>query len=121
MAQALNEKPATPKKPLGIAGATSLANDSVALVRSWLDRAAVLHRRPDASSERLAGVLKDAQGPAFALGFVDRVARPEDLAVAGRNFRELSRDIPAFLPGILRMLIQVGGFFAPIFPSIVAC
>ena len=119
MAPALNEKPATPKKPLGIAGATSLANDSVALVRSWLDRAAILHRRPDASSERLAGVLKDAQGPAFALGFVDRVARPEDLAVAGRNFRELSRDIPAFLPGILRMLIQVGGFFAPIFPSLV--
>jgi len=119
MALALNETPATGKKPLGVAGAQSLADDSVAMVRSWLDRAAILHRRPDASSERLAGVLKDPQGPAFALGFVDGVARPEDLSVAGRNFRELSRDVPAFLPGILSSLIKVGGFFAPIFPTLV--
>jgi RHH-type proline utilization regulon transcriptional repressor/proline dehydrogenase/delta 1-pyrroline-5-carboxylate dehydrogenase len=63
--------------------------------------------------------LKDPKGPAFALGFVDRVARPEDLSVAARNFRELSRDIPGFLPPVLRLLIQVGGFFAPIFPGIV--
>ena len=103
----------------GISFAQSLADDSVALVRSWLDRAAQLHRKPDASSERLAGVLKDPKGPAFALGFVDRVARPEDLSVAARNFRELSRDIPGFLPPVLRLLIQVGGFFAPIFPGIV--
>jgi len=116
MALALNETPATGKKPLGVAGAQSLADDSVAMVRSWLDRAAILHRRPDASSERLAGVLKDPQGPAFALGFVDGVARPEDLSVAGRNFRELSRDIPAFLPGILSSLIKVGGFLPPYFP-----
>ncbi|MFT6973041.1 MAG: RHH-type proline utilization regulon transcriptional repressor/proline dehydrogenase [Pontimonas sp.] len=105
--------------PIGVVGAQSLADESVVLVRSWLDRAAGLHRKPDASSERLAGVLKDPQGPAFALGFVDGVARPEELLVAGRNFRALSRDIPAFLPGILRILIQVGGFFAPIFPALV--
>ena len=103
----------------GISFAHSLADESVALVRSWLDRAAQLHRKPDASSERLAGVLKDPKGPAFALGFVDRVARPEDFTVAARNFRELSKDIPAFLPPILRLLIQLGGFFAPIFPGIV--
>jgi len=86
----------TAKKPLsGVAFAQSLGDEAVVLVRSWLDRAAVLHRRPDASSERLAGVLKDAQGPAFALGFVDRVARPEDLSVAARNFRRRSGDVPA--------------------------
>ena len=110
----------TAKKPLsGVAFAQSLGDEAVVLVRSWLDRAAVLHRRPDASSERLAGVLKDPQGPAFALGFVDRVARPEDLSVAARNFRQLSGDVPAFLPGILRLLIKLGGFFAPLFPTIV--
>lgn len=103
----------------GISFAQSLADESVELVRSWLERAATLHRKPDASSERLAGVLKDPKGPAFALGFVDRVARPEDYSVAARNFRELSRDIPDFLPPVLRLLIQLGGFFAPIFPSIV--
>ncbi|MFM1953032.1 MAG: hypothetical protein RL187_241, partial [Actinomycetota bacterium] len=103
----------------GIALAKSLADESVELVRHWLTRAATLNRRPDASSERLAGVLGDPKGPAFALGFVDRVARPEDLTVAARNFRALSADIPDFLPAILRGLISVGGFFAPLFPQIV--
>ncbi len=119
MPSATAQKTSKDKGLSGIALAQSLADDSVALVRSWLDRAAKLHRRPDASSERLAGVLKDPKGPAFALGFVDRVARPEDLSVAARNFRQLSRDIPGFLPPVLRLLIQLGGFFAPIFPTIV--
>ena len=113
--KALSEK----VKPTGVSGAQKLADESVALVRAWLDRAEALHRKPDASSERLAGVLKDPKGPAFALGFVDRVARPEDLRVAGRNFRELSRDVPGFLPAFLTLLIKLGGFFAPIFPTIV--
>lgn len=103
----------------GSAFAQSLADESVALVRTWLDRALALHPRPHPSSQRLAGVLKDPKGPAFALGFVDRVARPEDLSVAAQNFRELSKDIPAFLSPTLSSLIRVGGFFAPLFPSIV--
>lgn len=103
----------------GVAFAQSLGDDAVILVRSWLDRAAQRHRRPHASSERLAGVLKDPKGPGFALGFVDRVARPEDMAVAARNFRELSHDIPDFVAPTLRALIQLGGFFAPAFPGIV--
>jgi RHH-type proline utilization regulon transcriptional repressor/proline dehydrogenase/delta 1-pyrroline-5-carboxylate dehydrogenase len=103
----------------GSAFAQSLADESVELVRGWLVRAAKLHRRPTASSQRLAGVLKDPQGPAFALGFVDRVARPEDLAVAAKNFRELSRDVPRFLSPSLTLLIKTGGFFAPVFPGIV--
>jgi len=110
-------RPARPTAGVGLAH--SLADETVALVRAWLDRAAVLHRKPDASSQRLAGVLKDPQGPQFALGFVDRVARPEDLSVAARNFRELSREIPAFLPPVLRALIALGGFFAPLFPRLV--
>lgn len=103
----------------GTAFAQTLADESVALVRTWLSRAAALHRKPHPSSQRLAGVLKDPKGPAFALGFVDRVARPEDLSVAARNFRELSQDIPGFLSPVLTLLIRVGGFFAPIFPGIV--
>lgn len=103
----------------GVGFAQSLADESVELVRSWLARAAALHRRPDASSERLAGVLKDPKGPAFALGFVDRVARPEDLSIAAKNFRELSSDVPGFLPPVLTFLIKVGGFWAPILPGVV--
>lgn len=111
--------PRTMQGVSGIVFAQSLADDAVAVVRSWLDRAAQLHRKPDASSKRLAGVLKDPSGPTFALGFVDRVARPEDLSVAARNFRELSRDVPDFLPAVLRGLIRLGGLCAPIFPQIV--
>jgi len=119
MASASKTSSRLPKPSASIAVAHSLEDESVQMVRTWLDRAAALHRKPDGSSERLAGVLKDPQGPAFALGFVDRVARPEDLAVAARNFRELSRDIPGFLPPVLRFLIKVGGFFAPLLPGIV--
>jgi RHH-type transcriptional regulator, proline utilization regulon repressor / proline dehydrogenase / delta 1-pyrroline-5-carboxylate dehydrogenase len=119
MSGMLTSSPRTMQGVSGIVFAQSLADDAVAVVRSWLDRAAQLHRKPDASSKRLAGVLKDPSGPTFALGFVDRVARPEDLSVAARNFRELSRDIPDFLPAVLRALIQLGGLCAPIFPQIV--
>lgn len=103
----------------GSAFAQSLADESVVLVRAWLARAAKLHRRPTANSQRLAGVLKDPRGPAFALGFVDGVARPEDLSVAAKNFRDLSRDVPASLPPTLAGLIRVGGVFAPVFPGVV--
>lgn len=103
----------------GVSFAQSLGDEAVEQVRAWLTRAAALHRRPDASTKRLAGLLKDPHGPAFALGFVDRVARPEDLRVAARNFRELSVAPPAFLPAPFRTLIRVGGFFAPIFPALV--
>ena len=103
----------------GVAFAQSLGDEAVELVRAWLTRAAALHRRPDASTKRLAGLLKDPHGPAFALGFVDRVARPEDLRVAARNFRELSLTPPAFLPGPFRALISLGGLCAPLFPAIV--
>jgi len=106
-------------QPKGLALAHALGDDAVELVRAWLDRAEALHRKPDARSRRLAGVLKDPHGPAFALGFVDRVARPEDLAVAARNFRQLSRDIPAFLSPVLRLLITLGGVCAPLAPALV--
>jgi len=112
---------AAPKFPsvAGVKGAKSLADDSVALVQKWLTRAAELHRRPDASSQRLAELLKDPDGPAFALGFVDRVMRPEDLRVAAANLRELGSNPPAFLSGVLRSLVQLGAVFAPILPTIV--
>lgn len=103
----------------GVRGAKALADESVELVRAWLDRAATLHRRPDQASQRLADLLKDPDGPAFALGFVDRVLRPEDLRVAAANLRELGLNPPAFLSGILRGLVWLGAVFAPIFPYIV--
>ena len=93
---------------------TELAEESVATVKRWLAESAQV--KADPSAERLAGVLKDPRGLEFTLGFVDRVVRPEDLRVAGRNLERLSHIIPAFLPWYLRAAIAVGGGFATLFP-----
>ncbi|WP_341769730.1 bifunctional proline dehydrogenase/L-glutamate gamma-semialdehyde dehydrogenase [Agromyces protaetiae] len=87
------------------------------LVRRWLAESA---RFPvDPAAERLAGVLKDPNGLAFTVGFVDGVMRPEDLGVAGRNLAEVAKLAPAFLPWHLRAAIRLGGVVAPVFPWIV--
>ena len=99
--------------------ALELADESVAQVRQWLNRAAELHRRSDPSSKRLADLLKDPDGPGFAQGFVDRVLRPEDLGVAARNLRAIGMKPPAFLSWPLASLVKLGAFFAPLFPWIV--
>jgi RHH-type proline utilization regulon transcriptional repressor/proline dehydrogenase/delta 1-pyrroline-5-carboxylate dehydrogenase len=99
----------------GIEGApTELADEAVATVRRWLTESASIPA--DTSAQRLAGVLRDPLGLDFTLGFVDRVVRPEDLRVAGRNLETLSRSIPKFLPWYLRVAILVGGGFAPLIP-----
>ncbi|MFP7834361.1 bifunctional proline dehydrogenase/L-glutamate gamma-semialdehyde dehydrogenase [Marisediminicola sp. LYQ134] len=104
--------------PNELAGATvrppDISSQTIATVRRWLDESADV--ATDASAERLAGVLKDPRGLDFTLGFVDRVVRPEDLRVAGKNLEELSRAIPRFLPWYMRFAIQLGGGFAPLIP-----
>ena len=94
-----------------------LADETVTVVRRWLKESS--SAAPDKSAERLAGVLKDPTGLDFTLGFVDRVVRPEDLKVAGRNLERLSRSIPSFLPWYLRGAIAFGGGFAPQFPWLI--
>lgn len=84
------------------------------LVRSWLDQSATV--KPDASAERLAGVLKDPRGLEFTLGFVDGVMRPEDLRVAAKNLERVARKVPRFLPWYLRTAIALGGGFATLLP-----
>ncbi|MGV8880870.1 MAG: proline dehydrogenase family protein [Rhodoglobus sp.] len=90
------------------------ADEATATVRRWLTESK--SAKPDASAERLAGVLKDPRGLEFTLGFVDGVVRPEDLRVAGRNLERISHIIPSFLPWYLRFVIMVGGAFAPVIP-----
>ena len=91
-----------------------IADRSVDTVRRWLAESADVP--PDAAAQRLAGVLKDPVGLEFTIGFVDKVVRPEDLRVAGRNLERLSRRIPRFLPWYMRAAIQLGGGFAPVLP-----
>ncbi|MCU1580235.1 MAG: 1-pyrroline-5-carboxylate dehydrogenase, partial [Rhodoglobus sp.] len=105
------DRPARGGDPTSTADLTIQA---IATVRRWLAESA--DARPDPSAERLAGVLKDPRGLDFTIGFVDKVVRPEDLRVAGRNLEHLSHSIPAFLPWYLRAAILVGGGFAPLVP-----
>ncbi|MEX1078257.1 MAG: bifunctional proline dehydrogenase/L-glutamate gamma-semialdehyde dehydrogenase [Homoserinimonas sp.] len=96
-----------------------LADETVATVRRWLAETAdpaISAGKRDVSAERLAGVLKDPDGLAFTIGFVDRVVRPTDLRVAGRNLEKVSRRVPRFLPWYLRVVIQIAGGFAPLLP-----
>jgi len=94
-----------------------LANESIALVRKWLTEAQGFP--VDSSAVMLAGVLKDPNGLAFTVGFVDGVVRPEDLRVAARNLKELAPKVPAFLPWYMRAAVRVGGIVAPILPGVV--
>ncbi|WP_232499161.1 proline dehydrogenase family protein [Agromyces humatus] len=89
----------------------------VALVRRWLAESAEHPVEP--AAERLAGVLKDPNGLAFTVGFVDGVMRPEDLGVAGRNLEQVAKLTPKFLPWYLKAAIRVGGVMAPGFPWLV--
>ena len=91
-----------------------LADEAIATVRRWLKESENV--APDKGGERLAGLLQDPRGLDFTLGFVDRVVRPEDLRVAGRNLERLSRHVPSFLPWYLRFAIVLGGGFAPLLP-----
>ncbi len=95
----------------------AITDQVTALVRRWLAESAEFPAEP--AAERLAGVLKDPNGLAFTVGFVDGVMRPEDLGVAGRNLAEVARLTPAFLPWHLRAAVRVGGAIAPVLPWVV--
>ncbi|MBT0994943.1 proline dehydrogenase family protein [Cellulomonas sp. DKR-3] len=97
--------------------APSLAEEAVALVERWLAESAELP--VDASAAQLAAALQDPAGLPFVVGFVDGVVRPQDVHVAARTLRTLSRRPPRFLPAGLRVLLRVGGALAPVLPHVV--
>ena len=95
----------------------TLPEESVALVRRWLTEASKVP--VDASAQQLAGVLKDPDGLAFTVGFVDGVIRPEDLSVAARNLGAIAPMVPGFLPWYMRAAVKVGAGVAPVLPRVV--
>ncbi|MFP3467373.1 proline dehydrogenase family protein [Leifsonia sp. SIMBA_070] len=101
----------------------AIAHEAVQLAQRWLaesaERADGSPERRDPAAERLAGVLTDADGLEFAVGFVDGVARPQDLFVAGYNLQRVAKRIPGFLPWYQRLAIRLGGVFGPVLPWVV--
>ncbi len=100
-----------------IPASQELADAAIELVRQWVSEAEKLKVSP--AAKRLAGLLQDPNGLEFAVGFVDGVIRPEDIKVAAKNFAQLRKIVPGFLPLGLRLLIALGAAFAQLFPFIV--
>nr|WP_314844432.1 bifunctional proline dehydrogenase/L-glutamate gamma-semialdehyde dehydrogenase [uncultured Microbacterium sp.] len=96
---------------------TPRTHEVAALVQRWLAESETHPVEP--AAQRLSEVLKDPNGLAFTVGFVDGVMRPEDLRVAGRKLAEISDITPSLLPGYLRAAIRTGGFWAPKLPGVV--
>jgi RHH-type proline utilization regulon transcriptional repressor/proline dehydrogenase/delta 1-pyrroline-5-carboxylate dehydrogenase len=107
----------TMTNPISPSRQQDLSAQVVALVQKWLAESATIPA--DLSAERLAGVLKDANGLDFTVGFVDGVMRPEDLMVAGYNLQKVAKKSPAFLPWYMRGAIGLGGVLGPVLPWVV--
>ena len=104
-----------------------LTERSIELVAQWLTRAAESETAAERKvTDQLAGVVTDADGVAFAMGFVDRVLRPEENRNAAEQLVDLvtgtgksDRDLPNFLSRLDKILLQAGAKLAPIIPGIV--
>jgi RHH-type transcriptional regulator, proline utilization regulon repressor / proline dehydrogenase / delta 1-pyrroline-5-carboxylate dehydrogenase len=94
----------------------ALAPAAVEQVRTWLHEAR--NHPTNFSARQLAGVLKDPDGLDFTVGFVDRVVRPEDPAIAAEALRDLAPRTPGFLPWPMRAAMGAGGRLAPAVPQL---
>ena len=89
---------------------TPLVEDAVALAGRWAEAT----ERGQTKDERqttgqLAALLRDEAGLDLAVRFVDRVARPEDSAVAAKELgRITAKDASSFLKGVDLSLLTVG-------------
>ncbi|MBN9173243.1 MAG: bifunctional proline dehydrogenase/L-glutamate gamma-semialdehyde dehydrogenase, partial [Microbacterium sp.] len=92
-----------------------LASGAIALAGRWVAEAAEITADP--AARRLAGVLHDAQGLPFTIGFVDGVMRPESLSAAASRLHRVAPLVPGFLPWYLRGAVRAGGVLAPVLPS----
>ncbi|WP_309103917.1 bifunctional proline dehydrogenase/L-glutamate gamma-semialdehyde dehydrogenase [Microbacterium sp.] len=103
--------------PSDAVASAPLEDQAVELARRWVIEAAAAEADP--AAERLAGVLQDANGLPFTLGFVDGVMRPESLGAAASQFHRIAPIVPDFLPWYLRGAVRLGGGVAPILPTLV--
>jgi RHH-type proline utilization regulon transcriptional repressor/proline dehydrogenase/delta 1-pyrroline-5-carboxylate dehydrogenase len=105
---------------MGNAELQSLVEPSVQRVRRWLDASqSAKSSKKSAGERRLASLLRSSNGLDFAVSFVDRVVRPEDIRVAARELNIIARRTPRTLPLIDRIAIRMGGLLAPVVPFVV--
>ncbi|GAA3802744.1 proline dehydrogenase family protein [Cellulomonas soli] len=102
---------------------TTLTDDAVRLARRWLDATAADETPKERrTTGRLAALVSDPAGLEFAVRFVDRVARPEDVHVAAADLAGLGAHAAAaraFLGPVDRTLLALGVRVAPVLPGVV--
>ncbi|MDO8149497.1 proline dehydrogenase family protein [Isoptericola sp. b515] len=115
-------------RPEATVSPADLVEDAVALAHTWIDAATRTDgvvtradRRTRATAERLGALVADPAGLDLAVGFVDDVARPQDVRVAAKALSRLGRDAGAasFLSPVDRTLFRVGAAVASVLPSVV--
>ena len=99
-----------------------LVDEAVARVERWLDADALpVSRRERSAARRLATMVSDRLGTAFAMRFVDRVVRPEDPSVSANQLASLvsEAELPGFLSWGDRLLLRAGARLGPRLPGVV--
>ena len=99
-----------------------LADEAVERVERWLaSGAAPAARRERTATRRLADLVSDRQGTAFAMRFVDRVIRPESPAASALQLASLvgEAELPSFLSPLDRLLVRLGARLGPRLPRLV--
>src|SRR5690606_15774212 len=71
------------------------------------------------SARLLNDLLRDPSGLTFAVGFVDRVVRPEDPDIAAAALRDLAGTAPRFVPWYLRGALRAGALGSRLAPRLV--
>ncbi|WP_168582585.1 proline dehydrogenase family protein [Gephyromycinifex aptenodytis] len=104
-----------------LAALTPFVEDAVSLARAWAQATEEGETPTEkATSGQLAALVRDQAGLDFAVRFVDRVARPEDNAVAARELSRLStKNASGFLAGPDRAMLGLGSLVAPLAPPVV--
>ena len=99
-----------------------LVDEAIERVGRWLDAAGVsVSRRERLAAGRLATMVSDRPGTAFAMRFVDRVIRPEDPSVSAGQLASLvaEAELPGFLSRSDRWLLRAGAWLGRSFPQVV--
>ncbi|MCQ9353377.1 bifunctional proline dehydrogenase/L-glutamate gamma-semialdehyde dehydrogenase [Corynebacterium sp. 153RC1] len=129
------QSPQSQKGQTNSASHTPLANSAdveevlsaaIARAHDWLaetDNAA--SKKEAKNTEQLAALVRDKDGIAFTMGFVDKVARPEDNKVAAKELANLASPfskhsvLPDFIGLVDKGLVTAGSLAAPVLPGVV--
>ncbi|PUB22145.1 L-proline dehydrogenase [Promicromonospora sp. AC04] len=124
--------PPAPTEPPAQPAADTLVEDAVALARTWIGTATGSNTGTSTSGSKtdkavarasaaLGALVSDPAGLELAVGFVDDVARPQDVHVAAKALARLGKKAGSatFLSPADRALFRAGALAAPVFPGIV--